>query len=92
MNKDGKLTLAVKCGCHCTYTNEILTMAIKKHLQNMVFLSNKNHPQSFYFNSSFPSAIGPLSRFTKRVSKFLNCNVSSALTRDEGIRRKTFGK
>ena len=22
MNKDGKLTLAVKCGCHCTYTNE----------------------------------------------------------------------
>ena len=22
MNKDGKLSLAVKCGCHCTYTNE----------------------------------------------------------------------
>ena len=22
MNKDGKLSLALKCGCHCTYTNE----------------------------------------------------------------------
>ena len=22
MNKDGKLSLVVKCGCHCTYTNE----------------------------------------------------------------------
>ena len=22
MNKDGKLSLLVKCGCHCTYTNE----------------------------------------------------------------------
>ena len=22
MNEDGKLSLVVKCGCHCTYTNE----------------------------------------------------------------------
>ena len=32
----------------CTRKN-ILTMAIKKHLQKMVFLSNKTHLQSFYF-------------------------------------------
>ena len=31
---------------------KILTMAIKKQLQNMVFLSNKNHLQSFYFFSA----------------------------------------
>ena len=35
-------------------------MAIKKQLQDVVFLSNKNHLKSFYFNSSFPSAIGLL--------------------------------
>ena len=28
---------------------KILTMAIKKQLQSMVFLSNKNHLQSFSF-------------------------------------------
>ena len=32
---------------------KILTMAIKKQLQNMVFLSNKNHLQSFYFGIFF---------------------------------------
>ena len=34
---------------------KILTMAIKKQLQNMVFLSNKNHLQSFYFGIFSPS-------------------------------------
>ena len=49
MDKDGKLSLAVKCGCHCKYTNENrLTMEIKKQHQNMVFLLNKNHLQSSY--------------------------------------------
>ena len=32
---------------------KILTMAIKKQLQNMVFLSNKNHLQSFCFGFFF---------------------------------------
>ena len=43
MNKDGKLSLAVKCGCHCKYSNENrLTMAIKKQHQKIDPL------QSFY--------------------------------------------
>ena len=52
MNKDGKFSLTVKCGFHCTYTNQ-------KQLQNMIY----NH-LIFQFNSSCPSAIGPLSRLT----------------------------
>ena len=73
MNKDGKLSLAVKCGCHCTYTNENSDNGNQKATSEYGVSFKKNHQQSFYFNSSFPSAIGPLSRFTKRVSRFLNC-------------------
>ena len=45
MNKDGKLSLAVKCGLQM---RKIPTMAIKKQLENMVFLLNQNDLQSFY--------------------------------------------
>ena len=53
-----------------------LTMAVNKQLQNMVFLQTKVTYNHFIVqcNSSFPSAIGPLSRFTKIISNFLNCN------------------
>ena len=44
MNKDGKLSLAVNCGLQM----KIPTMAIKKQLQNVVFLLNQNDLQSFY--------------------------------------------
>ena len=37
---------------------KILTMAIKKKLHNMAFLSNKNHSQSFYFAIFFLASHG----------------------------------
>ena len=75
---------------------KILTMAIKKQLQSMVFLSNTNNLQSFCFAIFFfklHNAVGLLSRFIKIISTFLDYNMmSTATTRDEGIHRKNFGK
>ena len=34
MSKDGKVSLVVKCGCHCTYTNENCDKGNQKQLQN----------------------------------------------------------
>ena len=51
MNKDGKFSFGYKM--QLPTQMKILTMAIKKQLENMVFLSNKNHLQSFYCSIYF---------------------------------------
>ena len=37
------LVFFVKYGCHCAYTKENSTMAIKELHQDKMFISNKNH-------------------------------------------------
>ena len=71
MIKDGKLSLVVKCSCHCTHTNE--------NSDNGNQITTSEYGVSFkhfivQFNSSFTSAMVLLGRFTKTISKCLNCN------------------
>ena len=50
MNKDGKLRLVVKCGCHCTYTNENSDNGNQKATSEcgVSILLNKNYLPSIY--------------------------------------------
>ena len=67
------ISLVVKCGCHCTHTNENSDNGNQKATSEYS-VSVETKITYNDFNSSFPSAIGPLSRFTKTTSKCLNCN------------------
>ena len=71
MNKDGKISLIVKCGCHCTYTNENSDNGNQKATSEHGVSFKQKSPTNIVL---FTSAIGLLTRFTKIISKCLNCN------------------
>ena len=48
MNKDGKLSLVVKCGCHCTYTNENSDNGNQKATSKYGVSIKQNQLQTFY--------------------------------------------
>ena len=71
---------------------KIMTMAIKKNLRNVMFLSTKNHLQSFYgafFSSFILIATCLRSRLAKIIGKLFDYN---DFCTNEGIIRKNFRK
>ena len=92
MSKHGKLSLAVKCGCDCTYTNENSDNGNQKATSEYGVSFKQNPPTIILLcnliNSSSPSAIGALRRFTKIISKCLNCNESSCTNEGRGTTQK----
>ena len=72
MNKDGKFSLVIKCGCHCAYTNENSDNGnIKKQVQNLVFLSTKIITITFLFNLFLAShcyrSVEPIYKHNKHI-------------------------
>ena len=55
MNKDGKFSLIIKCGCHCAYTNENSDNGNQKAGSEYGVSFNKNRHNHFVvqFISSF---------------------------------------